>query len=259
MIKIENIFSGYGAKEVIKGITFEIKKGSFNALIGKNGSGKTTLLKTIAKIIAPSKGNIYINGKNIAGTSLKEFALNVAYMPQVTDTSTNFSVFDFVALGRPFNYFGGFSKQDLDIVTNALRLTDTEQFKNIKISSLSGGEVQRVALAQTIAQNTGIILLDEPTSHLDIGAEAQIFELLRRLNNEGKTIIATIHDLNAAAEYADNIIFIDSGKLFSQGAPEQVFNYKDIETVYNTHVLVKTNPISQKPYVIPLSQRNLSK
>ena len=259
MIKVENLVSGYGKKEVIKNVSFEISKSSFCALIGKNGSGKTTLLKTIAKIITPTSGSIYINNVNTANLPPAKLAVQVAYMPQITDTSTNFSVFDFVALGRHphLNYLANFTVEDFKIINNALRLTDTEKFKNTPISRLSGGEVQRVALAQTIAQDTDILLLDEPSSHLDIGAQAEILELLRKLNCEGKTIVTTIHDLNAAAEYCNDIIFINNGALFSKGTPEAVFNYKDIETVYNTKVLVKTNPISQKPYIIPLSLKNL--
>ncbi|AKL97776.1 ABC transporter ATP-binding protein [Endomicrobium proavitum] len=260
MINVKNIFAGYQKHTpILKDVSFNIPKGSFAGIIGRNGAGKSTLLKTLCNLLKLSSGAIEINNKNINSVKKSEFAKTVAFMPQSIDTVFPFSVKDFVLLGRyPYmNVFKIPSKKDLEAVGNVLEFTGIKVFENRNINELSGGEKQKVLIAQTLAQETDIIVLDEPTSHLDIGSQNDILELLRVLNEKhNKTIITTLHDLNAAGEFCSKIILMDGGKIRNAGAPEEVLNYKDIESVYKTRVVVKTNPMSGKPYVIPVKRQS---
>jgi iron complex transport system ATP-binding protein len=155
------------------------------------------------------------------------------------------------------NFFKYALKEDYKKIEEIMDFTETKEFAERSILELSGGERQKVLIAQTLAQETDIIAFDEPTSHLDIGSQSSIFRLLRILNIEHKkTIITTIHDLNAAGEFCSNLILMDKGTIFKSGTPTEVLNYKDIETVYNTTVVVKTNPVSNKPVVIPVFSDN---
>jgi iron complex transport system ATP-binding protein len=146
------------------------------------------------------------------------------------------------------------SEKDYEAVEKTLKFTGIEKFAQRKIDGLSGGERQRVLIAQTIAQETGILIFDEPTAHLDIGAQTEILEILRELNNERKkTVIAALHDLNAAGEFCDKLVLLDGGRIKNAGTPQEVLNYKDIEEAYDTKVIVKNNPMSNKPFIIPVT------
>ena len=165
------------------------------------------------------------------------------------------NVKEFIMFGRfPYmNMFKVASKEDVKIVEDVMNFTQTTEFANRNINELSGGEKQKVLLAQTLVQQTDIICLDEPTSHLDIGSQSTIFKLLKMLNEKyNKTIITTIHDLNLAGEFCSDIVLLDNKKIFSYGLTKEVLNYKDIEKVYNITVVVYTNPVSKKPVVIPV-------
>jgi len=258
MIEIKNIYAGYGKRNVLENINFSIPNASFTAILGPNGAGKSTLLKVICSLIKPFAGIVSINGENISSFKRTAFAKRVAFMPQNTEIVFPFSVREFVLLARyPYmNMFKIPSMRDYEIVDEVLEFCGLAKFANRNINELSGGERQRAFIAQTISQQTDIIVLDEPTSHLDIGGQVEILELLRTLNSKyNKTIIATLHDLNSAGEFCGDIVLLNGGKVHSQGAPEKVLNYADIETVYKTTVVVKTNPMSGKPYVIPVGKQ----
>jgi iron complex transport system ATP-binding protein len=256
MIEFKNVSFGYKERKILDGVSFQAGKGSFTGIIGRNGAGKSTLFKLFCRLLLPYEGEISIDGKNLAEFSKKGFSKTVSFMPQIVDCSFAFSVFDFVMLGR-YPYMNALkipSAKDFDAVNETLNVAGLKEFSERKITELSGGERQRVLIAQTIAQRTDIIVFDEPTSHLDIGAQYEILNILKRLNKEyKKTIIASLHDLNAAGEFCDNLVLLDEGKAAASGTPEQVLNYKDIEKAYKTAVVVKTNPMSGKPYVIPIA------
>ncbi|MCL2800029.1 MAG: ABC transporter ATP-binding protein [Endomicrobia bacterium] len=258
MIELKNIFAGYHNKDVLKDISLTIKESSFSGIIGPNGAGKSTLLKCLCGVLKFHRGQIIINGKNITDLKKSELSKAVSYMPQTIESNLSFSVYDFVMLGR-FPHLGFLknpSKNDKKIVREVMEFTNIADFSQRKTDELSGGERQRVLIAQTIAQGTPVIVFDEPTAHLDIGAQNDILKLLKTLNRDfKKTIIATMHDLNAAGEFCDNLILLNLGQIKSCGLPEDVLNYKDIEEVYKTTVIVKTNPISNKPYVIPTTTK----
>lgn len=261
MLKIKNISAGYSNKSILKSITFNIKTKSFTGIIGRNGAGKSTLLKVICAILKQYNGNIYIDDIEISDIKRKDFSKKISFMPQNVDTSFPISVENFVLLGRyPYmNILKIPKKQDYEVVEYVLKLASIWDLRKRNINELSGGEKQKVLIAQTLAQETDIIVLDEPTSHLDIGSQNEILELLKELNEKySKTIITTLHDLNAAGEYCNNLIFLNNGKIHSMGSVKKVLNYKDIEKIYKTTVLVKENPLSLKPYVIPISKQHIS-
>jgi iron complex transport system ATP-binding protein len=257
MIEIKNIDAGYSSKKILKDISCDIAKGSFTGIIGKNAAGKSTLLKVLCGILKPFSGQVLINGRSVYGASKKFLSQTIAFMPQSVDMNFPFTVKEFVMFGRyPYmNMFKMPSEKDYAAVDEVLKFTGIETFSQRYVDALSGGEKQKILIAQTIAQETDIMVFDEPASHLDIGSLSDILYILRLLNKKrGRTIVVTLHDLNAAGEFCDNLILMEDGKIRNSGNAEKVLNYKDIEEVYKTTVVVKTNPISGKPYIIPVSK-----
>ena len=256
LVRADKLSGGYHNKLVIKDALFEISKGDFLGIIGPNGSGKSTLLKLMTRVLSPQSGSVFLEGKDIRGMHLKEFCRKVAFVPQDTLINFSFSVEEIVLMGRiPHLKRMQFeTKKDFSIARNALSLTDTLYIKEKEINQLSAGERQRVIIAKALAQEPMLLFLDEPTSHLDIGHQVQILDLLKRLNKEnGLTVVMVMHDLNLASEYCNRIILFNDGCIFKEGTPEEVLTYQNIESVYKTVVVVKKNPISSKPYVILVS------
>lgn len=250
LLEIRNLWSGYKRKAVLKGINLLVKRGEFWGLIGPNGSGKTTLLKSITKILPARKGNIFYNKKDIAEIPAKHLAQKIAVVPQVSVFHFSFTVEDFVLLGRipylPRFYLEG--KNDYLIAEEAMELTETISFRQRRINELSEGEKQRVVIARSLAQKPTLLLLDEPAAHLDIRHQLDVFNLLKRLNQEkGITIILVSHDLNLASQYTSRLILLHKGKVFAQGGPREIINEKNIWKVYGVKVKVisekKGNPL----------------
>jgi iron complex transport system ATP-binding protein len=203
---------------------------------------------------------MFLNGKGLESFSLKESARHIAIVSQFTDTD-DITAEDYVLMGRiPYqNRFQLFeSKDDFFITEKYMKLTDVYRFKDKFLSELSGGEQQRAAIARALAQEPELLLLDEPTAHLDITHQVKILDLINRLNQEMKlTVLMVIHDLNLASEYCDQLILLNEGKLFTKGSPEEVLTFETIEQVYKTPVVTRTNPYSGKPVVFLLSEKVL--
>jgi len=258
---IENFSCGYSEFKLL-GISFQLQKGSFTGIIGPNGSGKTTLFRGITQSLPTLEGEILLNGKNITSFSLKDRAQNIAIVSQFSKAD-QIKVEDYVLLGRipyhsRFQFFE--SKEDFSIAEKYMRLTDVYQFKDKLLTELSGGEQQRAAIARALTQEPELLLLDEPTSHLDITHQVKILDLINRLNQEmGLTVLMVIHDLNLASEYCDQLILFKEGKVITQGTPEKVLTFDTIEKVYKTPVVTQTNPYSGKPVVFLVSEKILSK
>ncbi len=253
ILEFKNVSGGYYNNSILKDITFKVDSGDFFGLIGPNGSGKTTLLRLASRIISPSKGEINFSGLNIFKFDIKEFCRKVAFVSQNISNDFSFSVQEIVLMGRiPHQKRLQFeTKKDFKIVEDALALTDTLNLKDKMIDELSAGERQRVLLARALAQEPELLFLDEPTSHLDIGHQIQILDLLKRLNKKNKlTIVMVLHDLNLASAYCNRIALIDNGKIFEEGSPQKVLTYQNIEAVYKTVVLVNENPVTKRPNVI---------
>ena len=256
LLKINNLSGGYGKEEVIKDVSLEIKRGDFLGIIGPNGSGKSTLLRLMSRVLTFQKGDILLDDKDITKIGLKEFCQKVAFVPQDTMINFSFTVWEIVLMGRiPHLKRLQFETQkDFSIAGNSLFLTDTLHLKGKDIDELSAGERQRVILAKALAQEPILLLLDEPTSHLDIGHQVKILDLLKKLNRENQLSIAMVlHDLNLASEYCNRIILLNEGGIFKEGRPEEVLTYQNIETVYKTLVIVNKNPLSSKPYLVLVS------
>lgn len=255
-LKVAGLCGGYDKSDVIKDVTFEARKGEFLGIIGPNGSGKSTLLRLITRELPVSRGSVSLDGADIASISPKAFARRVAFVPQETAINFAFSVSEIVLMGR-IPHLGRLQPEgvhDRAIADNALSITDTLDIRDKEIDSLSTGERQRVIIAKALAQEPSLLVLDEPTSHLDIGHQIMILDLLKRLNADRQlTIIMVVHDLNLAAEYCDRLILIDHGSIFKQGRPDEVLTYENIESVYKTVVVVNRNPISSKPQIVLVS------
>ncbi|MDR3306223.1 MAG: ABC transporter ATP-binding protein [Endomicrobium sp.] len=256
MIQIKNIYAGYFGREVLKNVSFDVERKDFFGIIGKNGAGKSTLLKIFSNLLKSYKGNALIDNKNLESFKSKELAKRLSFLPQYSDMSMPFSVVEFIMFAR-FPYMNMFkfpSKSDYKAIERVMGFLNITNLSERKITELSGGEKQKVLIAQVLAQETDIIIFDEPTARLDIGSQNNILKLLRDLNEKhNKTIILTIHDLNAAGEFCNKLLLLENGSICRCGTPEEVLNCKDIERVYKTVVVVKTNPISNRPYVIPVS------
>lgn len=255
--EVKDFSCGYNAFKLSE-ISFGIPKGSFTGIIGPNGSGKTTFFKGVSGVLPTLLGKVFLKEKELKKMSLKDRAQNIAIVTQTVDAE-NISVEDYVLMGR-LPYYSRFqffdSKKDIALAEKYMQLTDIFHKKDKLMTELSGGEQQRAAIARALTQEPELLLLDEPTSHLDITHQVRILDLIQQLNQEmGLTVLMVIHDLNLAAEYCDQLLLFKRGKLFKQGAPEDVLQFNTIEEVYQTPVIVNPNPYSGKPVVMLVSKR----
>lgn len=258
MLHFLNISSGYGDVEILKGITFSMDSGDFVGVIGPNGSGKSTLLRTATKMIKPFAGEIYLDRRKLDNIPLKELARIAAVVSQDAIFMFPFKVLDVVLMGRiPYISRMGFeSREDLRIAFEALERVDAIHLKDRFIDELSGGERQRVIIAKALAQKPKILFLDEPTTHLDISHQVEVFSLLKELNKKaGLSVMSVLHDLNLASLYCDKLILLSEGKIKKHGTPNEVLDYKIIEEVYKTQVIVKENPLTLRPHVFLVNSR----
>ena len=259
ILNIQNLCCGY-PKFQLSDINMNIPKGSFAGIIGPNGSGKTTLFRAITGTLGLKSGKILLSDKNLKSFSLRERAQNIAIVSQFIEAG-DMSVEDYVLLGRipyhsRFNFFE--TEEDFEIARKYMEMTDTGRFKDQLMSELSGGEQQLAAIARALTQQPQLLLLDEPTSHLDITHQVHILNVLQQLNQEmGLSILMVIHDLNLASEYCDRLILVNEGKIHTQGIPEEVLTFQHIEDVYKTIVVTQNNPLSGKPAVFLASRKVL--
>lgn len=254
---IENFACGYPSFR-LSGIGFSLEKGSFAGIIGPNGSGKTTLFRGITGSLPPLSGRMLLNGRSLQSLSLRKRAQNIAIVSQFVDAD-QITVEDYVLMGR-IPYYSRFqffeTSRDRGIAEKYMRLTETFQHKNKLMTELSGGEQQRAAIARALVQEPELLLLDEPTSHLDITHQVRILNLLQQLNVQmGLTVLMVIHDLNLASEYCDRLLLFNEGRIVTQGKPDDVLTFETIEDVYKTPVIVRTNPYSGKPVVFLVSDK----
>jgi iron complex transport system ATP-binding protein len=262
MLEIKALSCGYGPKTVITGIDLGVKAQEFFGIIGPNGSGKTTLLRAMARTIKPMAGQIILDGKDLWEIPLEDFALRCAvvsqYLPSVAMT-----VEEYVLLGRiphfkPWQFSE--TKEDLQAAREAMELTGISTLMDKSILHLSSGERQLAQMARALAQRPALLLLDEPTAHLDIAHQVDILDLLKKLIRQiNLTVVVVLHDLNLASEYCDCLGLMSEGKLYKLGTPREVIDYQIIEKVYKTVVVVEENPISSKPYVLIVPQEELLK
>jgi len=252
-LTLSDVHAGYQDNNILKGITAEVGSGEFVGIVGPNGCGKTTLLRTISRSLKPSSGEISLDGINVYSISARDFARKVGVVPQETWVAFEFTVMEVVMMGRTpwLGRFSVESNHDREMAMDALRRTGTEDLADRQANALSGGERQRVMLARALAQEPDVLLLDEPTSHLDINYQFEMMDLVKNLNRRtGVTVVAVLHDLNLAAQYCDRILMVGNGIVQAVGAPEQVITPENIQNVYGASVWVRKHPTTHRPYVI---------
>ncbi len=250
-IEVKNLSFSYGKANVLKGITLTFEKGKFYSIIGPNGSGKTTLLKNISGILPAAKDTVFIKGKDISELSRNFIAKTLALVPQNINIEYEFTAYEIVLMGRtPFKgRFQDYDEEDKKKAKEAMRLTSTWELKDKLITTLSGGEQQRVIAARALCQDTEIILLDEPTSHLDIQHQLGFLNIFSKLKKD-IMVIAVLHDLNLASLYSDEIILIDKGRVMDKGEPKEVITENNISKVYNISVDIINNSCKDRPYIV---------
>ena len=242
---------------ILENITGTFEKGYLYGIIGPNGSGKTSLVRNILRFVEATKGTIKIDNQNIHAIKRKHLAKKLALVPQNTRMDSSFTAHDIVMMGRnPYQKrFSDASREDEEIVCNAMKLTDCYQYKDKSVSLLSGGEVQRVATARAIAQDTDWLILDEPTASLDIKHQVELMTSLIKLKKEkGKSIITILHDINIAAEYCDRIVIMKEGRIVCQGEREDVLTKENLKMVYGIPFKVIKNPVSNTNYFLPCKE-----
>jgi len=257
IIRMESIDFRYPERPVFSGLTLSLERGEILGLIGPNSSGKTTLLKLMDGLLGPQKGKVLLEEVEIHRISRSQVARMVAVVPQTMEVPFSFTVGEIVLMGRsPYMTRFSWEKQkDLAVAREVMALTDVAGLENRTFRELSQGEKQRVLIARALAQEPRVMLLDEPTSHLDINHQVEINELIRSLNlQKGLTVLHISHDLNLAAEYCHRIVLLHQGSVFSAGIPSEVITEENIRRVYETKVLVEKNPLSGAPRVTLLGK-----
>lgn len=249
-ISTKNLNISYGNLDIVKDLNLDIPKGKITTIIGSNGCGKSTILKTIARIIQAKSGDIFVNNINIKEQSPKDLAKVMAVLPQSPQAPSGLTVEELIAYGRfPHQKgFGKMKKEDNDIVTWALQSTGIEEFRDRPMEALSGGQRQRAWIAMALAQQTDILILDEPTTYLDLAHQLEILKLLEELNRkQGTTIVMVIHELNNAARFADHMIGVKKGKVVCQGSADEVMTKENLKELFNIDAEIVQDPRNNKP------------
>jgi iron complex transport system ATP-binding protein len=254
VLKADALNIGYGQRLVVEGLSIDLLKGHITALVGPNGSGKSTLLKTLARLLHPSSGAVYLNGKAISRMATSAVAQEIAVLPQGPVAPAGLTVAELVEQGR-YPHAGPLRmlrQQDYSVIGEAMRLTNMGDFAYRSLDSLSGGERQRAWIALALAQDTPVLLLDEPTTFLDIGHQLEVLELVKKLNIERQmTIVLVLHDLNQAARYADRMVALNEGKIVSDGPPAEVLTTTLLAEVFGVHAHIITDPVRGTPVCLP--------
>ena len=260
-LKAINLSSGYNNRIILKDINLSIPKGKISVIIGSNGCGKSTLLKTIANLIEIQNGRVTLDDKNIKDYNLKDLAKDLGLLPQSPILPESITVADLIARGR-FPYrksFKPLSNEDLSVINRAMEMTNITDLADRFVDELSGGQRQRVWIAMALAQDTDILLLDEPTTYLDIAYQVEVLDILTDLNIKySTTIVMVLHDINLSCRYADYLFAIKNGKLIAEGKPENILNDKLIKDIYNMEAKIITDPVSKSPMIVPIGRHNNS-
>jgi len=255
-LRISGIDCSYGSIKALDNITFSVREGEFMGVLGPNGSGKTTLLRAISRTLKPRVGTVFLDDINIYDMKSKELAKNVAVVPQETTATFDFTALDIVLLGRnPYmDRFRTESREDLAIARKAMELTNTWHLAERPVNELSGGEKQLVIIARALTQEPKVLLLDEPTTHLDINHQISIMDILRGICKEKELVVlAVFHDFNLATRYCDSAMLLNNGRVFSIGPIDTVLTGENIQKVFQVNMIVKRHPITNLLYIVPLS------
>ncbi|MCM2403691.1 ABC transporter ATP-binding protein [Rhizobium sp. S153] len=248
----------YRDRPIIRDLDIAIAEGSFSVIVGANGSGKSTLLKALARLLKPETGSVLLDGQAITTLPSVEIARRIGLLPQTAEAPEGITVADLVARGRyPHQtFFRQWSRQDETVVAAAMQAAGIAELADRAVDTLSGGQRQRAWIAMVLAQETPILLLDEPTTFLDMAHQADLLDLLQHLNTDmGRTVIAVLHDLNQAFRYATHIIAMREGTVVAEGRPADVVTEEMLEKVFDLPCMIIADPVTGTPHVIPRSRR----
>lgn len=251
-LSADNLTAGYGKKNILNGLSLTLPAGKITALIGPNGCGKSTLLKCFSRLLTPASGTLYLGGEALSALPGRQLARKLALLPQQHSAPEGISVRELVGYGRSpwLNMWGRLGQQDKAAVERAMQETNITDFAEKRVSELSGGQRQRAFLAMVLAQDTPLMLLDEPTTYLDISHQVELMNLLRSQNQQGKTLVAVLHDLNQASRYCDYLVMMVAGNIIAQGIPEEVMTPALLSQVFDINAQIYPEPASGKPMCI---------
>jgi iron complex transport system ATP-binding protein len=253
VLEVSGLACAYDGADVLSDVTLRLSPGDFVAVAGPNGSGKSTLIRAMSRVLRPRRGTALLEGADLYALPARRCAQAIAVLPQETALEFEFSCEEIVLLGRA-PHLGRFeteSERDRAIVREAMERTSTWDLRHRPIVELSGGERQRVLLARAFAQEPRILLLDEPTSHLDLSFQVQILRLVRTLRDEKKTaVLASLHDLNLAAAYADRIVLLSKGRIVADGTPREVLTESVLRPVFGEELTVRAHPDTGEPLIL---------
>jgi iron complex transport system ATP-binding protein len=260
-LQVDGITLGYGDRTVIDGLDLAVPPGRITAIVGANACGKSTLLRAMSRLLAPRGGQVLLDGKALHRLPTKEVARTLGLLPQSPIAPEGIVVGDLVSRGRNPHQrvLSRWTAEDSASVTEALRMTDTLELADRSVDELSGGQRQRVWIAMALAQQTDILLLDEPTTFLDVSHQVDVLDLLTDLNRDrGTTIVMVLHDLNLAARYADHLVTVRDGRLHAAGDPSEVLTADAVREVFGMSCQVVPDVVSGKPLVLPIGRHHVS-
>jgi iron complex transport system ATP-binding protein len=256
---VRDLTLGYDDRAVVDHVTTELPDGQVTVIVGANASGKSTLLRGMARLLKPRGGEVLLDGKSIHGIPTREVARTLGLLPQNPIAPEGVTVVDLVGRGRSPHQgrFQRWSAEDEAAVARALEVTGTVDLADRAVDELSGGQRQRVWIAMALAQETGLLLLDEPTTYLDVAHQVEVLDLLRDLNSaHGTTVVMVLHELNLAARYADHLIAMSGGRITAAGAPAEVITRDGVRAVFGMDCHVMDDPVSGTPMVVPIGRHS---
>jgi iron complex transport system ATP-binding protein len=259
-LQAQGLSLAYGGDDVLHGVEFEAVDGAVTAIVGPNGCGKSTLLRALGRLLAPRAGAVVLDGRGIATLPTKEVARRLSLLPQAPVAPEGLTVAELVSRGRhPHqSWLRQWSRRDEEVVAEALAWTGTTDLAARPLDELSGGQRQRAWLAMALAQDTGILLLDEPTTYLDIAHAVDVLDLVDRLHDErGCTVVLVLHDLTLAARYADHLVVLDGGRVVAAGEPGEILTAELVQEVFGVRAAVVPDPVSGRPLVLPIGTRHV--
>ncbi len=250
-LKVKDVEFGYNGILVLEGISIDLDRSEIIGIVGPNGAGKSTLIRCIDRILTPGGGTILLDGADISKMTRMEIAKEMGYVPQTTTRVFPATVFDTVLMGRRPHLGWKSSVEDIDNVLEVLELLGIMEFAMRDFNEISGGQQQKVLIARALAQEADILLLDEPTSNLDIRHQLEVMDIMQGIvRTKGISAIVAIHDLNLASRYTDRLLMMNGGRIFAAGSPESVLTVENIRRAYGVEALVKSD--GERPYIIPV-------
>ncbi|MGS2586283.1 ABC transporter ATP-binding protein [Streptomyces hebeiensis] len=250
---------GYGGRAVIDDLDVAIPPGVITTIIGPNGCGKSTLLRTLTRLLKPALGTVVLDGEDIAGLRTRDVAKKLGLLPQAPVAPEGLTVADLVARGRhPHqSWLRQWSSDDAEVVARALAMTGVSELADRPVDSLSGGQRQRVWISMTLAQGTDLLLLDEPTTYLDLAHAIDVLDLVDDLHESGCTVVMVLHDLNLATRYSDNLVVMREGSILAQGHPRDVITAELLYEAFGLHAKVVDDPVGDRPLIVPIGRTHV--